>query len=130
MDLAVDCDGDTLLATVHPAGPACHTGEPTCFFTPLKGEAGPILSQLWAVIQDRAATLPEASWTTRLLTEDGLVEAKVLEEAQEVVDRAGGEGEDPLAHELADLLYHALVLAAKHGTSLEDVLTELALRRG
>ncbi len=128
--LGVDCDQDTLLALVDQTGPACHTGEPTCFFDHVEGVPEPVLVDLWHVIEGRAAELPEGSWTTRLLTEEGLVEDKVLEEAQEVVDRAGGAGEDSLAHEIADLVYHVLVLAKKHGVGLEDVLGELAKRRG
>lgn len=130
--LAHDCDADTLLALVHQEGVACHTGTTTCWTD--RGFHGsttaPILAELDDVIADRAQALPEGSWTTRLLTEQGLAEAKVLEEAQEVVDRARGEGDDPLAHEIADLFYHALVLARKHGVDLEDVLAELETRRG
>ncbi len=130
--LSHDCDADALLALVHQEGPACHTGTRTCWTG--RGFQGtstePILAELDAVIADRAEALPEGSWTTKLLTEDRLAEAKVLEEAQEVVDRAEGQGEDPLAHELADLIYHALVLARKHGLGLEDILAELETRRG
>lgn len=128
--LAADCDADTLLATVHPDGPACHTGRTSCFFDAIDGRPTPVLSELWNVIDDRADELPEDSWTTRLLTEDELAEEKVEEEAREVLDAARGEGEDDLAHELADLVYHALVLARKHNVSLDDVLGELEERRG
>lgn len=130
--LAVDCDQDAVLALVDPAGPACHTGEPSCFFTSLEGTPLPVLVDLWSVIDDRATRRPEDSWTTQLLEQDGLVEEKVLEEAWEVVDQAGndpGDGEEGLAHELADLFYHALVLARKHGLTLDDVLEELQQRR-
>lgn len=130
--LGVDCDKDTLLALVDPDGPACHTGEDTCFFTSLEGRPRPSLVDLWEVVDDRAEELPEDSWTTQLLTQEGLAEEKVLEEAWEVVDAAGEEpeGEDGLAHELADLVYHALVLGRKHDVTLDDVLGELADRRG
>lgn len=130
--LSHDCDADTLLALVHQEGVACHTGTRTCWtdrtFEGTSTE--PILAELDQVIAQRADDLPEGSWTTKLLTEEGLVEEKVLEEAREVVDRAGGQGEDPLAHEIADLVYHVLVLARKHGLELEDVLAELEERRG
>lgn len=130
--LAHDCDADTLLALVHQEGVACHTGTTTCWteraFEGTSTE--PILAELDRVIAQRAEDLPEGSWTTKLLTEEDLAEEKVLEEAQEVVDRAKGQGEDPLAHEIADLFYHALVLARKHGLGLEDVLAELEERRG
>lgn len=133
--LAADCDQDTLLALVDPAGPACHTGETSCFFTDLAApegtetDAAPLLGELQAVIEDRAERQPEGSWTARLLTEPELAEDKLAEEAEETVAAARGEGEDPLAHELADLLYHALVLANKHGLALDDVLAELEDRR-
>lgn len=130
--LGVDCDQDTVLALVDPAGPACHTGEPSCFFTSLEGEPVPALVDLWSVIDDRAREMPEDSWTTQLLRQDGLVEEKVLEEAWEVVDQAGEEAapeDDGLPHELADLIYHALVLARKHEVTFEDVLEELHQRR-
>lgn len=131
--MGIDCDQDTLLALVDPAGPACHTGEDTCFFEHVHATPNPVLVDLWHVIDDRARELPDDSWTTTLLTQDGLVEEKVLEEAWEVVDRAGdepGEGEDTLEHEIADLFYHALVLARKHDVTLDDVLGELSDRRG
>lgn len=135
--LAADCDRDTLLALVRPDGPACHTGETSCFFDTIDDEdigahpsPRPILSQLQAVIRRRAEELPEDSYTTRLLSEDGLVEGKLEEEAAETVANARGEDEeDSLAHELADLWYHSLVLANKHGIGLEDVLAELEKRR-
>lgn len=131
--LNLDCDQDTLLALVDQNGPACHTGEPACFFTTIQGDRLPVLNDLWGVIEDRARKLPEGSWTTRLLTEEGLVEEKVLEEAQEVVEQTQqedplGDG-DGLVHELADLVYHALVLANKHGATMEDVLGALQARR-
>lgn len=127
--LGLDCDQDTVLALVDPAGPACHTGKPSCFFTHVEGTPKPVLVDLWHVIDERAEELPEDAWTTQLLTQDGLVEEKVLEEAWEVVDRAGGDGEDPLAHEIADLWYHTLVLARKHDVTMDEVLAELAARR-
>lgn len=132
VSLAVDCDGDTLLALVRQAGPACHTGTDTCWVgRELHGKGvEPVLADLWGVIEDRRAHPKAGSWTNKLLAEPGLVEAKVREEADEVVARAGGEGEDTLAHEIADLVYHALVLGAKHGTTLDDVLAELTGRRG
>jgi phosphoribosyl-ATP pyrophosphohydrolase/phosphoribosyl-AMP cyclohydrolase len=132
--LSADCDADTLLALVHPTGPACHTGEVSCFFDDLQApdtetDAAPILAELQQVVADRAETQPEGSWTTRLLTEEGLAEAKLAEEADEVLASARGEDEDPLAHELADLFYHALVLANKHDVELGHILAELEDRR-
>jgi phosphoribosyl-ATP pyrophosphohydrolase/phosphoribosyl-AMP cyclohydrolase len=129
--LAADCDADTLLAVVEPAGPACHTGETSCFFEPIADEAVPVLPQLQDVVDDRKATMPEGSWTARLLSSEDLAERKVEEEAAEVAANARGEDEDDaLAHEIADLWYHSLVLANKHDVELADVLAELADRRG
>jgi len=128
--LAADCDRDTLLAIVDPAGPACHTGETSCFFDEVADEAIPILPRLQEVVDHRRQAQPEGSWTSRLLREEDLAEAKVEEEAAEVVAHArGGDDGDPLAHEIADLWYHSLVLANKHGVDLADVLAELADRR-
>jgi phosphoribosyl-ATP pyrophosphohydrolase/phosphoribosyl-AMP cyclohydrolase len=156
VDLALDCDGDSLLARVAPAGPACHRGERSCFDPdgaggPLQagGRARPVeqgfawLEVLWATIAERAATRPAGSYTARLL--DGGVDAparKVAEEATEVVmaakddavaeatgaDRAATR--DALAGEAADLLYHALVLLAQRGLSPAAVVARLRERHG
>lgn len=132
VSLSLDCDSDALLALVRQEGPACHTGTTTCWTDrQLDGpDSEPVLPALARLIAQRAAELPAGSWTTRLLTEGTLAEEKVSEEAAEVVARAQGEGDDSLAHELADLWYHSLVLAAKHGVTLDDVLHELVARRG
>ena len=134
--LALDCDGDALLATVEPAGPACHRGTGSCFDpdgaarlgAPVSGQGFGWLETLWSTIADRAATRPAGSYTARLLSAgvDGPAR-KVAEEATEVLmaakDDAVAEaaGEDrtalraALAGEAADLLYHALVLLAERG---------------
>ena len=89
----LDCDGDTILLKVEPDGPTCHTGNPTCFFTPMEqlpeeyeiGESGPgILDELFAVIRDRQRELPEDSYTAQLLQEGP---ARI---AQKVIEEAGG----------------------------------------
>ena len=134
----LDCDGDAVLLKVHPDGPACHTGSTTCFFTPLKElpefagtNAGPgILAQIFAVIQDRKEAMPEGSYTTRLFSEGvDRISQKVIEEAGETA-LAGARGDrEAVVGELADLLYHALVLLAATGATPDDVWQELRERR-
>ena len=136
---SVDCDGDVILLRVVPDGPICHTGEPTCFFTPLEDmpdfeapEKGPgILEELFSVIQDRKEAMPEGSYTTRLFEEGAdRIAQKVVEEAGEVAI-AGVKGErEQTAAELADLLYHSLALMAAVGVRPEEVWAELRQRRG
>ena len=135
---AVDCDGDVILLRVEPDGPICHTGKPTCFFTPLeqlpnfaRPEKGSgIIEELFAVIQDRKRDLPEGSYTAQLLQEGpDRISQKVIEEAGETA-LAGARGDvEQLAAEAADLLYHTLVLLAATGAKPEDVWAELRERR-
>ena len=136
---SVDCDGDTLLFQVEPEGPACHTGNATCFFTPLEeGEpqfqsqergAG-ILEELFAVIQERKRDLPEGSYTAELLKAGtGRVAQKVVEEAGESAVAAAQGNTEELPREVADLFYHALVLLAACEATPESVWQELRNRR-
>ena len=136
----IDCDGDTLLFQVEPEGPACHTGNTTCFFTPLE-ESEPelqdteqgsgILEELFAVIQERKRDLPEGSYTTELLNAGvGRVAQKVVEEAGESAVAAASGKTEELPREVADLFYHALVLLSASGTTPEAVWRELRRRRG
>ena len=136
----LDCDGDTLLLKVKPDGPACHTGETSCFYIPLDGvpeeyeatEPGPgILSELFAVIQDRQRDPPEGSYTAKLLqTGMGRIAQKVIEEAGETAIAAMQEDQEGLPKEVADLLYHTLVLLAASGVTPNQVWEELRNRRG
>ena len=136
----LDCDGDTLLLKVKPDGPACHTGEASCFYTPLDGvpeeyeatETGPgILSELFAVIQDRQRDPPEGSYTAKLLQAGmGRIAQKVIEEAGETAIAAMQEDQEGLPKEVADLLYHTLVLLAASGVTPNQVWEELRNRRG
>jgi phosphoribosyl-AMP cyclohydrolase / phosphoribosyl-ATP pyrophosphohydrolase len=122
-----DCDGDALLALVEPAGPACHTGERTCFY---RGELEPqapheILPGLERTIAERAATAPEGSYTARLLADPPFVGEKVQEEAEEVARAAREESDERVAEEAADVIYHLAVLLRSRGLSLaaaEEVL--------
>ena len=136
----LDCDGDTLLLKVKPDGPACHTGETSCFYTPLDGvpeeyeatETGPgILSELFAVIQDRQRDPPAGSYTAKLLQAGmGRIAQKVIEEAGETAIAAMQEDQEGLPKEVADLLYHTLVLLAASGVTPKQVWEELRNRRG
>jgi phosphoribosyl-AMP cyclohydrolase / phosphoribosyl-ATP pyrophosphohydrolase len=124
-----DCDGDAVLMTVDPAGPACHTGSRTCFGGEAATLAG-VLDELERVIAGRAGADPSASYTARLLAR-GLDHAlkKVGEEATEVVLAAKGESDERLAEECADLVYHLMVVLAQRRVPLARVLEVLAARR-
>ena len=129
-ELRWDCDADTLLALVEPAGPACHTGERTCFFqnrdTAAPHEALPALER---VIDDRRANPSEGSWTAKLLADSPLIGEKVQEEAEEVARAAREESDERVAEEAADVLYHLTVLLASRDLSLSDAYEVLNARR-
>ena len=128
--IRLDCDGDALLALVEPAGPACHTGERTCFH---RGEldAAPheVLPTLERTIGERARTRPEGSYTSTLLADPALAQAKVQEEAEEVARAAREESDERVADEAADLIYHLVVLLRARGLSLADAERVLDGRR-
>jgi phosphoribosyl-ATP pyrophosphohydrolase/phosphoribosyl-AMP cyclohydrolase len=137
--VAIDCDSDALLYRVIPAGPACHTGAPTCFTDAVAlagAEALPdganfaaAVIALSRTIADRKAHPPEGSYTAKLFA--GGVDRignKIGEEATEVVIAAKNDDLSELVWETSDLLYHTLVLLAERGVSLDDIGTELARR--
>ncbi|HTR72508.1 MAG TPA: bifunctional phosphoribosyl-AMP cyclohydrolase/phosphoribosyl-ATP diphosphatase HisIE [Solirubrobacteraceae bacterium] len=121
--LRLDCDGDTLLALVAPAGPACHTGERTCFHRGRLEPVSPheVLPGLERTIAARASDRPGGSYTVRLLDDRELAGAKVREEAEEVARAAREESDERVDEEAADLLYHLLVLIYGRGRVLADV---------
>lgn len=138
-EILVDCDADTVLLRVDPAGPACHTGQRSCFYRHLQspstsssaiGEEPHVLQTLFTVILDRQKRRPSGSYTAELLEagEDEVLK-KVGEEAMETILAAKGQGDQQLVAEIADLLYHVLVLLAARGLSLADVEAELERRR-
>jgi phosphoribosyl-ATP pyrophosphohydrolase/phosphoribosyl-AMP cyclohydrolase len=140
VEILADCDRDAILLKVDPAGPACHKGKESCFFTPLAeaGEARPeaaslnsVLEELAAVIRDRSVNRPAGSYTARLLSEglDAILK-KVGEEAAEVVIASKNEDAQEIVRESADLLYHLLVLWQQAGVPLAAVAEELERRRG
>src|SRR5690606_11535850 len=118
-EILVDCDHDTLLLKVKPAGPVCHTGADTCF-NEENDEWG--LSSLASVIQDRKANPVKGSYTSSLF-ESGInkVAQKVGEEAVELIIEAKDNNKELFLNEAADLMYHYLVLLTQKGYALEDV---------
>jgi phosphoribosyl-AMP cyclohydrolase / phosphoribosyl-ATP pyrophosphohydrolase len=130
-EIRYDCDGDALLALVEPAGPACHTGERTCFH---RGELEPsapheVLPGLERTIADRATAAPAGSYTARLLADPPFVGEKVREEAEEVARAAHEEADERVAEEAADVLYHLTVLLRTRGLELADAERVLLARR-
>jgi phosphoribosyl-AMP cyclohydrolase / phosphoribosyl-ATP pyrophosphohydrolase len=128
--LRYDCDEDTLIALVDPAGPACHTGERTCFY---RGELDPqpaeALATLERTVAERRGADPAGSYTAELLADPARIGAKVEEEAEEVARAAGSESDERVAEEAADVLYHLTVLLAARGLSLADAFEVLNERR-
>ena len=133
--LTIDCDKDTLLAKVDQIGAACHTGNPTCFFQPLAGtddeKANPqrIFEHVYHTIVDRKQNPKEGSYTNYLF-EKGIdkILKKVGEEATETVIAAKNPNLEELKYEVADLLYHLMVLMVESGLSWEDITQELSDR--
>jgi phosphoribosyl-ATP pyrophosphohydrolase/phosphoribosyl-AMP cyclohydrolase len=137
VEMRADCDADALLVRVRPAGPACHTGEESCFYRQLpEGNlagappaSSQVLPHLEAVIQDRKANPRSGSYTCELL-DAGLprILKKVGEEAVEILIAGQSESDERLVSEMADLVYHTLVLLAARDLSWSDVERELAER--
>jgi len=128
VNLRLDCDEDTVLVEVEPAGPACHTGAYSCFGVE-PGIEG-VLEDLYRLIEERKERRPEGSYTTYLFN-SGLdkILKKVGEEATETVVAAKNPDAARLTAETADLLYHLMVLLVERGVELEDVIRELKDRR-
>jgi phosphoribosyl-ATP pyrophosphohydrolase/phosphoribosyl-AMP cyclohydrolase len=129
--LRYDCDADALLAIVEPVGPACHTGEHSCFH---RGDTEPpapfeVLPELERTIASRKAQSPEGSYTAALLADPGFIGEKVQEEAEEVARAAREESDDRVANEAADVLYHLSVLLASRSLTLADAGRVLDDRR-
>jgi phosphoribosyl-AMP cyclohydrolase / phosphoribosyl-ATP pyrophosphohydrolase len=141
-----DCDGDALVALVEPAGPACHTGERSCFYRDLEGTADPgvdepsvsgepaplpyeALATLERTLIERERSRPDGSYTVELLRDPRLAGDKVREEAAEVVKAVSGESEERVAEEGADVVYHLAVLLLSRGVSMAEVLQILNARR-
>lgn len=137
LDVVTDCDGDSLLYRVEQTGPACHTGEYSCFYRPLLGGDAPdtgldgTLERVYTTIAERLAALPEGSYVARLHA-GGLdrVLKKISEEAGEVLLAAKNADRAELSTEVADLLFHTLFAMAEVGVSPADVAAVLRGREG
>jgi phosphoribosyl-ATP pyrophosphohydrolase/phosphoribosyl-AMP cyclohydrolase len=157
IEIKLDCDGDAIVVLVEPAGPACHTGQRSCFHhevqsptSKTQGQAEPtedvfregcadrpeenlslLLDRLYSLIESRRRERPAGSYTTYLFDE-GLEQilAKVREEAGETVAAGKSECDQRLVEETSDLLYHLLVLLAHRRVTLDQVRRELAQREG
>ena len=132
VSITADCDKDALLIKVDKAGPACHTGEESCFFNTLyiNEETSEFsLRGLYGLLLQRKTELPQGSYTTYLF-EKGLdkILKKVGEESTEVIIAAKAEDRAETVYEIADLAYHVMVLMIEAGISLEDIHRELASR--
>ena len=134
--LRVDCDEDALVALAVPAGPACHTGERSCFYRDVEGGDAPrpalheTLAELERTLRSRQEERPDGSYTVELLDDPGLISDKVQEEAEEVTRAAREESAERVAEEAADVLYHLSVLIRSRDVALADVLGVLDERRG
>ncbi|MGI8878168.1 MAG: bifunctional phosphoribosyl-AMP cyclohydrolase/phosphoribosyl-ATP diphosphatase HisIE [Candidatus Limnocylindria bacterium] len=129
VDLDLDCDADALLVRVHPAGPACHTGEVTCF-GPAEDTLAAFLSRLAALLRERKRDLPEGSFTADLFRGGAsAIAAKLREEADEAAAAYTGEGRERALAELTDLLYVALVLATDLDVTPGEVRASLEAKR-
>jgi phosphoribosyl-ATP pyrophosphohydrolase/phosphoribosyl-AMP cyclohydrolase len=127
-DMMIDCDGDTILIKATPTGPVCHTGKDTCF-DEINEHQDDFLYTLEKIIRERKISESEDSYTVKLLSA-GLtkISQKVGEEATEVIIAALKESDEHFKNEVADLLYHLLVLLQAKGISLKDINAVLANR--
>jgi len=132
VDITADCDRDALLVTVSKDGPACHLGTDSCFNDQVfqGGQTAPFsVEGLYGLLEGRKKDLPEGSYTTYLF-QKGLdkILKKVGEESTEVIiaGKAGDKAET--VYEIADLMYHVMVLMVEMGISVEDIRAELASR--
>ena len=138
VELVPDCDADALLVKVHPAGPACHTGDATCFGPVNATDLGRFLSELTALLRQRRRDLPAGSYSAELFRAGpDAIAAKLVEEAGETASALRGEGRERTISEATDLLYVMLVLAThlditpdEIRESLEEKRRQAASRRG
>lgn len=136
--VTADCDADTLLLLVEPAGPSCHTGRPSCFFKQVAAdgslsdqpfEVTPFIAELERTIRDRQASTAEKSYTKSLLSGGvAKINAKISEEAGELVDALANESDERVLSEASDLLFHMLVGLRARGLDFRGVIASLASR--
>ena len=130
VSITADCDKDALLIKVRPDGPACHTGETSCFFNEVFGNESEFSYEgLYKLIEGRKTEKKEGSYTTYLF-EKGLdkILKKVGEESTEVIIAAKAQDKKETIYEISDLIYHLTVLMVEAGISLDDIKKELASR--
>lgn len=130
VELTPDCDADALLVKVHPAGPACHTGDATCFGPTSAEDLGRFLSELAALLRQRRRDLPAGSYSADLFKAGpDAIAAKLVEEAHETAAALRGEGRERTISELTDLLYVMLVLATHLEVKPDEVRASLEEKR-
>jgi phosphoribosyl-ATP pyrophosphohydrolase/phosphoribosyl-AMP cyclohydrolase len=130
VDLALDCDADTLLVKAHPAGPACHTGAATCFSSENTPDLGRFVSELCGTLVARKRDLPQGSYSAELFRGGAnAIAAKLVEEAGETAAAVRNEGRERTLSELTDLLYVMLVLATDIGATADEVRSSLEAKR-
>lgn len=151
-EIYYDCDQDTILFLVDPAGPACHTGQNSCFYRKIAEETeakaekmlkmqqqaqtietdfetGKVVDFLYDLILNRKEEMPEGSYTTYLF-EEGIdkILKKIGEESAEVIIASKNEPDEEIVYEAADLVYHMLVLLAERGVRPDQIREELKKR--
>jgi phosphoribosyl-ATP pyrophosphohydrolase/phosphoribosyl-AMP cyclohydrolase len=130
VELVQDCDADALLVKVHPAGPACHTGDATCFGPVNATDLGRFLSELAAMLRQRRRDLPADSYSAELFKGGpDAIAAKLIEEAVETGAALRGEGRERTISELTDLLYVMLVLATQIEAKPDEIRASLEEKR-
>lgn len=130
VELVPDCDADALLVKVHPAGPACHTGDATCFGPVNERDLGRFLSELAALLRQRRSDLPAGSYSADLFKGGAdAIAAKLVEEASEASAALRTEGRERALSELTDLLYVMLVAATHLELSPDEVRANLEQKR-
>lgn len=139
-EIFYDCDLDTLLLMVRPLGPACHTGEKTCFHRTLGGKAGVgkkpaltplVLNGLERILEERKTAPADRSYTASLYSKgvEKMLE-KVKEESDELIEAARVKGKKDVIYEATDLLFHVMVLLSHKGIEMEEVYAEISRRFG
>lgn len=132
VSMQLDCDRDTLLLRVRQEGVACHLDRMSCFEEVVYGDTSgtmAIVNELQRVIQDRKANPKEGSYTNKLLTDEDKRLKKLVEEAAETVLAAKGKDKQAMTWEVADLIYHLMVVLEAAELPMEDVYRKLAERR-
>lgn len=131
VSIKTDCDMDALLYSVEQTGVACHTGEPSCFFEKVHGDASGtcnIIPKLKRIIDDRRDNPKEGSYTNSLMDDENKMLKKIIEEAGEFALATKDGDVNEMAWELADLIYHTMVAISKTGLPMEEAYAKLSER--